>query len=323
VRNKPKKIVTDSEAQADRTADRLSKVSAGLSDLDLWMRDIVRGGLASLPEQPQKFWRDMAARLVDAQAPGLARMVNELSGLPASGEGWQERLLERLSKLHLLIESFKRLDTLPAVTQADVRALIGWTQTKADVADEVGVQDDWLVLGKRVTVDETNLKLQRTWLWGDKSNRPALLMDYAVSGQSFETNLIPGLTLPATLLFFPSNYPLRALGRDSGVASPIKNLSGHSTIDSVMRAYSQALSCNPWLDLFPILISNVIPIQTDSGWLLRDNTTHYLPIASRFVKGRNLLALSGGHSLTIFGEWDGEVLLPLGAWAEGKFVSLA
>ena len=42
--------------------------------------------------------------------------------LAASGEGWQPRLLERLARLHLLIEAYQRLDTLPHETQADIRA---------------------------------------------------------------------------------------------------------------------------------------------------------------------------------------------------------
>ncbi len=316
-----KKVVTDSDSQVERAAERLAKVNAGLADLELWLRDIVRGGLASLPEQPQKFWRDMAARLIDAQAPGLARMVTDLSGLPASGEGWQERLLEHLAQLHLLIESFGRLDTLPVGTQADVRALIGWTQTKADVAEVEAVEDTWVVVGKRI-INEEALRVQRTWLWGKQSQRPALLLDYAVPGQTFETNLIPGLAMPAQLTFFPSNYPLRALIRQAEPPIPITSLSGTPTIDSAVAAYAQALACNPWLDLFPMLLAGVIPLQTEAGWQVHDAANQVLPIAARFDKGWTLLALSGGEPLTVFGEWGGEVLLPLGAWAGKKFVSL-
>jgi hypothetical protein len=47
-----------------------------------------------------------------------------------------------------------------------------------------------------------------------------------------------------------------------------------------------------------------------------------LPISTRFEQNWNLLALSGGQPMTVFGEWDGETLLPLGAMAEKKFVGL-
>ena len=41
------------------------------------------------------FWQNMAARMVDSQAPGLARRVRELGELASSGEGWQSRVLAR------------------------------------------------------------------------------------------------------------------------------------------------------------------------------------------------------------------------------------
>ena len=34
------------------------------------------------------------------------------------------------------------------------------------------------------------------------------------------------------------------------------------------------------------------------------------------------MALSGGHPLHLFGEWDGDSLTPLAAWAEGRFYHL-
>ncbi len=70
-------------------------------------------GLASAQGESPRFWEERAARLVDAQAPGLARLVRELAGIPASSEGWPERLLERLGRLHLVVEGYKRLDSLP------------------------------------------------------------------------------------------------------------------------------------------------------------------------------------------------------------------
>jgi hypothetical protein len=40
------------------------------------------------------------------------------------------------------------------------------------------------------------------------------------------------------------------------------------------------------------------------------------------VMGWKLIALSGGNSMDIFGEWTGESLVPLSACVEGKFVNL-
>src|SRR5262249_14325325 len=78
----------DAAAQAKRAASRDAKVTTGLQELEVWLRDIARGGLAAVQSQPPKFWERTVARLVDAQAPGVARLVREMAGIPASGEGW-------------------------------------------------------------------------------------------------------------------------------------------------------------------------------------------------------------------------------------------
>ena len=71
--------------------------------------------------------------MVDAQAPGVARQLRKMASIPHSSTGWQEKLLEKLGHLYLLLEGFKRLDTLPSATQADVKTLIGWTLTQDEL----------------------------------------------------------------------------------------------------------------------------------------------------------------------------------------------
>lgn len=314
--------VVDAAAQAERANERLAKVNAGLQELELWLRDLTRRGLADAQTQPAKFWETPAARLVDAQAPNLARLVRDLAGIPASGAGWQERLLERMGQLYLILEGFKRLDALPANTQADIRALIGWTRDKAELASEPGVHDRWLVVGRRVE-DEGRLRQQRLWLIGQSTRRTALLLDYSVTNQTFETNLLPGLTFEAEVVFFPSAHPLRAFlrGNRNGEHNTIEALPAHPTIAAASEAYSSALARNPWLEQFPMAVQAVVPAQIESGWVVRDSANQVLPIATRFDHHWSLRAVSGGQPLTIFGEWNGATLLPLSALAEGRFVS--
>ncbi len=322
VQKKDDAPVVDVAAQTERATERLAKVNAGLQELELWLRDLTRRGLADAQSQPAKFWETPAARLVDAQAPGLARLVRDMAGIPASGAGWQERLLERMGQLHLILEGFKRIDSLPADTQADIRALIGWTRDKAELTSEPSVHDRWLVVGRRVE-DEGRLRQQRLWLIGQTIGRTALILDYAVTNQTFETSLLPGIALDADVVFFPSAYPLRAFlrSRRSGEHATVEALPAHSSIAAAIEAYSSALTRNPWIEQFPLAVQSVIPIQVESGWLLRDSANHVLPIATRFEHHWSLLALSGGHPLTVFGEWDGEALLPLSAFVDGRFVS--
>ncbi|HEX5889724.1 MAG TPA: SWIM zinc finger family protein, partial [Pyrinomonadaceae bacterium] len=56
--------------KAKRSLDRGAKVVAGLKELELWLRDLLRHGLAAAQTRPIDYWEQMAARLIDAQAPG-------------------------------------------------------------------------------------------------------------------------------------------------------------------------------------------------------------------------------------------------------------
>jgi hypothetical protein len=74
----------------------------------------------------------------------------------------------------------------------------------------------------------------------------------------------------------------------------------------------------PWLTEFPALLTETVPVQRDGAWHLRTKDARLLPLAPRFNQGWQLLALSGGHPLTVFGEWSGRQLLPLTAWGDRR-----
>jgi hypothetical protein len=308
-------------AQARSVAAREAKVAAGVEELGRWLRDMVRQGLASAQGRPDSLWETIAARMVDAQAPGLARMIRDMAGVPASGEGWQERLLERLARLFLLIEGYRRLETLPSEEQADVRAAVGWSLNQDELLAAAGVRDRWLVVGQHAE-EEEHLRVLRTWLWGAGAARPALVLAFAAPGQPLDRGLVPGTALDAEIVFFPGAYQLRALvKRRHGPPSPLDRLPG-AGIGAATAAYAAALARSPWIERFPLAIAGVTPLRDGERWLVRDANGLVLPLARRFARSWRLLALSGGQPLALFGEWDGDALLPLSAWAEGRFVVL-
>src|SRR5687768_17153255 len=177
--------------KAKRSLDREAKVVAGSKELELWLRDLVRHGLASAQTRSFDYWDQMAARMIDAQAPGVARRVRELAWLTQSGDGWTERLLSQVSSLFLLLKAFERIETLPTATQADVRTAIGWNYKEDELPQENLVSDEWLVLGQRTTGDE-GLRVRRTWLWGQRLAKGALVLDFAAAGQHLALDLLPG-----------------------------------------------------------------------------------------------------------------------------------
>jgi hypothetical protein len=75
----------DSAARGKREETRKAKVAAGLNELNLWLMDLARQGLASTHNLPPRAWEERARRLIDAQAPGIARRVGRIHALPMTG----------------------------------------------------------------------------------------------------------------------------------------------------------------------------------------------------------------------------------------------
>ena len=308
--------------KARRSLDREAKVVAGLRELELWLRDLLRHGLASAQTRSIDYWEQMAARLIDAQAPGAARRVRDLARVPQSGEGWSEQLLAKVSSLFLLLKAFERIETLPAATQADVRSAIGWSYKEEELPEENAISDEWLVLGQRTTGDE-GLRVRRTWLWGQRVGRGALVLEFAAPGQHLATEFLPGTTIEAELIFYPSNYPLRAaLKKRVNTTRSLKEISGYPSSDQLLMTYADVLALNPWLEAIPAPVQTVVPVLRGEQWFASDNDNRLLPLKCEAISGWKLRALSGGYPITIFGEWNGRSLLPISAWSEGRHVQL-
>lgn len=316
--DKPK----DEKAQARRAEKRAERVKEGLDALLLWMSDLVRNGLGSVADQGDRLWETQAARLVDAQAPGIAARLRRLSYVPRNTADWSRRVLVDLGRIALLIEAYRRIDTLEPVLQDDVRSLIGWTLKDEDVsARGTALDDRFWVIGQRTEEDE-RLRVQRTWLLGLQSRRPALVLQFAVGVSPFAENLIAGTVLDARLRYWPSAYPLRALVEERrGQPEPWSGSApGFSRFEHLLRETTAALAAQPWIERFPCVLKDVRPARRKSEWRLVDSAGRALPLAT--LDNWKLVALSGGHPIDVAGEWDGEELLPLAAVADGRYERL-
>lgn len=307
--------IADPDAQVRRLAERESRIRAGLEELERWLGDLVHQGLASVQGRPYAFWDAPAARLVDAQAPGLARRVRALAGVVASGPGWPERLLERIAGIVLLVRAYRREAVLPPELRAEVRQLIGWTVSQEELLAGPAVSGRWRVLGQRLEEDE-RFRTQRTWLIGD--DRAALILQFAAAGAPLNRDLRSGTTIDADLVFFPGVAPVRALIKARrGTEETIGTWRGLE-LDAARAAYAAALAGNPWLDEAAVELAAVVPNRQG----VRDPFGRAVPFSRRFARDAELVAVAGGRVVGLFGEWDGAKLLPLGIYAEDRYVAL-
>jgi hypothetical protein len=221
------------------------------------------------------------------------------------------------------VEGFKRIETLPLETQADIRSLIGWTQNQEELLGTAGIRDHWLVLGQRLEEDGS-IRTQRRWLWGAQSGRPALVLHFAHSSQPLDTSLVPGTTLDAELVFFPGSVPLRSLIKTRhGAPGPFAGFPADGSVHGALGAYASALALNPWLDRFPFLLCDVVPMRNGDSWAIRNVAGRELPVHPGFDRSWTLLAISGGHPVSLFGEWDGEHFTPWSTCLGGRYHTLA
>ena len=256
-------------------------------------------------------WDAFAARLVDAQAPGAAARLRSLGGVAAGRpDGWPERLLSGLGLLHLLCEAHVRAD---GPVRDDVRTLLGWNVGREEVLAGAHVADRWAVLARTV-IEQERLRVQRTWLWGLSSGRPALLLDFAPPGGVLAPRPAPGMAMTGSLAFHPGAAPLRALvvGEPSEL-SPAPGVFGSGGAESALRAAAEAVALNPWLEEWPVVLAAAVPDGRDGGPWSVGTEDGALPLGGSEAARWRLLAVSGGRPVSLFGLWDGDALLPLAA----------
>ena len=313
---KKEKAAKDPAQAERRESQRQQRVQDGLAALRVWMQDLIRKGLTAVQGQSHAFWESQAARLVDAQAPGMAAMVRGMAGIPHSGKDWPDRLLEHLGLLHLLLKCHERLETLDADTQKTVRAVSGRVQNKDEVFEQPAVHDRWAVLGTRVE-DEHGLVTERVWLRGMETGRDALLLDFYHRSKTTRERVAPPAEtcIDADIVYYPGASPLRALIKaQHGGPLPFQLPRGHELVGEALKTYRIAITNNPWLPQFPFLLHSVVPVleqRKTFAFHLVDDQRHSLRLSASFDRAWELMSISGGRPIAVFGEWTGEAFLPL------------
>ena len=342
-----------------RAEQRAERVANGLAELRSWLRDQVLVGLSAAAAGPggraasaRGHADEIAARMIDAQAPGVAGVLRGLSEVPGSGEGWPGRLLGEYAQLQLLARAHQRLGDLPPELAATVRSRIGYPTSRADVLARPAVTDLWAVLGVRDLVDG-NVPGRRIWLRGRDSGRWAMLLTFAAPGgggrfgaaggwQDPDTaRLRPGTELRASLHYYPGQPALRAAAGERQ-AQPVRAQRPvpAGDADALLAGYATGLEQDPWLTVWPALLTGT-PVPPGAGapgvgaprggasgggpqgnrWRLIDRAGAALPLADRESLW-TLLAVSGGHPVTVAGEWHPDGLLPLTVWHGDRAVAL-
>jgi hypothetical protein len=307
------------EIDRDRARDeRVERMHAGLTELDRWLDDRMRTGLADPALAKYATWDELAARLVDAQAGSLANRIRRLAGLVGASPDWHGDVLAELGLLHLIAQAGRRLGSLPGPLADAVATTVGWQVRQADVLAGVPDTDVWIIAGRSDT-REDRIEVRRHWLRGEASGRWALVLSFAAYRQSLDTSLTVGTAVHADLHRYPGPA-LRALvgsrhGEPTGPARPPA-----VDIVSACGQVGTMLATEPWLDRVPFTVHAGAAVDGKQFALTDDGGS--LPLTAGGRSLATLLAVAGGDPIDVTCEWTPRGVVPLTVHVDDRSIDI-
>ena len=300
---------------------RLREMNAGLVELEDWLVDLMRGGVAQLSGREESYWQQLGARMVDAKLGGIGNRVRGLAQLRTAADPHAAMLAE-LADIYLLVRGFRRLEELPPLLQQEMLNQAGLNIKKEEVLALSGTEDTWFCCGQNEGSRDEQLFWRRTWLYGEQSEQYALLLDFAYGNKPYEDAPRPGQVLKGEMIYYPSSYPQRALLRSPGFVGEPVRLRPDANFTALSERFAATLEQNPWNNLLPAWLEQVLPLSKNSEYFLIDSERRQLKLSCDERSWLRLLALSGGRPLRVFGEWNGAYFVPLTAQSGERLVLL-
>jgi len=307
----------DPEAAARRLERRLGLMTAGAEDFEVWLHDLYRTGFAAARRQPYAFWEAPAARLLDAQLPGLAARVRDMPAL-LHRDDWADRLLAETGRWYTAVRAWQRRDDLDPSDLANLRVYLGWAVPSSEVRSEPTIDDTWTVRGLHRT-DDGRLQSQRTWIHGEQSGTDAVLLDFAVAGAFLEAGHVVGSSVRGPVALYPGAGVRRALfTQDPVPAGPATSLGAATSIATAADRVARELAANPFADQHPVTLGVRLVVEADDVVAVDDEGAA-LDLAEDYEPW-NLLAVCGYHPVALFGELESGRFRPLAACLDDGLV---
>ncbi|MFE2755481.1 SWIM zinc finger family protein [Actinosynnema sp. NPDC059335] len=295
----PEAVERRARAKEKTAAARENAVRAGVAGMADWLADVAGGGLAGLPARDAAWWHAIQARMVDAQAKGLASAVDEVRAIVAAGGArWAHDAADRLGGLHLLA----RLSSSPSPDPV-VRRRLGFSVTEEEVRGGPGWSDQWAPLLK-LESDDGLVRTVRQWVWG-RSHGWVVAVRHAGGGARPAPPLAHGVQVQGVLHPYPGVPPHRVAVGEPVVARPAEPVPAPESWRVALAGLEEALKGDPWQRLHPLGCASV-RVTEDVRWLV-DAGGHGVPVRGDVALDQ-ALAVTGGEAFDAWGLWDGREL---------------
>lgn len=317
----PTALLGDPQRQK-RQVERAKRMRAGLIELDRWLADRIRSGLAAPELAEIATWDRAAQRLVDAQCGGLANRVKRVATKIGQNSCWHQGLLEELALLHALAVGALRTSSLPIDLADGIHAATGLTVAQAEVLGGVPTSGSWLIVGESRT-REDRITVQRTWMCSpDTPTTWAMMLAFGAFGNEVTTEHLVGTCFTGDLHWYPGGIALRVLVGHLSNGAVLSLLPPPATsIAQAVAVAGWAVAQEPWLERYPMCVS-ATPTAVGSGrWVLADDSA-CLALDPAFQRLAELVCVAGGLPIRVMGEHGAEGFFPLTVWSNDIAIQL-
>jgi len=311
--------VDKAKDRARQQEKRISSMTDGVQELQAWLLDRARRGLAELQQQDQSYWEQFASRMTDYKLGSIANRIRRMADYRLRSD-WAQYLTSEVADLYLFAQAFQQLDELDEPLQQELLSLGGYNFKKKDLLTQSGQRDHWMILSL-ITGEDEKLRFRRTWVWGQESQGTALLLDFVFGNGPFEQRWQFGHVFEGELIYYPGPVPQRALVKDYRLVQRQFSLQGFADHEAMLQAFAKNLGQNPWLRSIPAGLEWVVPARTEQQMVLVDQQQRALPTVESEATW-TLLALAAGQPVFVFGEWDGALFHPLSTVVGGRLLQL-
>ena len=287
----------DEKAQAKRVDARLAAINSGINLTERWLHDLVSQGIAAVNLDRQL--ETAATRLTDAKAGALAERLRQIAAL---SEVEQDRRIDELGYVQLLIDLWKKRDQLSPEWRSELDGWIGLSEREEDVlATGVRVEGQFFVLGT-IEVEAERLRERRTWLLDQNSGRSYLQLEF-LFGTARGALLPAGAQLSGALVLYSGRAQQRVVLGDTTLETDKQPVTRPHFSESLFE-HAALIARSPFARRSASCVANVTVCRFEKQFYLRDCNGAALPIAPSTGNGGTNTALllylrTGGAARTI------------------------
>ena len=310
---------------------RAQRVAEGFVELKKFLCDLLRNGLGQLEntQETRRMFQERLDRLIDAEAPGAASMIDKCLRAIDSREDWREYVWEQAGRLALLVEAYSKIDGASEEFAQEIRRALGWSiEFEEDSPLCERVEDRWLYLGRSSLSDVGASPIAPVWLIGEQTKRFACLLNFeSVRDASAPFLFDVSSPFEGALRFLPGACEWRAICEE--ISRPFPNSPQKTslselalTIPEFTAEISARLANNPWLERFPTFLRDVVarPIEqvAEPKFVVFDAQGRGLSVVASDSNQNealwSLVAASTEEPISVFGEWYENKLTLFSAW---------